>query len=177
MGVELTDKKKFTMTTSTDPIEEKFFSDYAQVRQLTDIDHENDPEEQPYKSLYTARKLLESLQTHEFSKQYPLTKISIDYQLAVNYKLSNEITLAKNTLTKALEDLEEYEKIELKNDKSQMFAATNKTSGRGGKKGVYGDKKNQPIKVNPIISSTALIKTHILQDYAIVLSTEPEKSL
>ena len=28
------DKKKFTMTTSTDPIEEKFFSDYAQVRQL-----------------------------------------------------------------------------------------------------------------------------------------------
>ena len=116
----------------------------------SDIDHENDPEEQPYKSLYTARKLLESLQTHEFSKQYPLTKISIDYQLAVNYKLSNEITLAKNTLTKALEDLEEYEKIELKNDKSQMFAATNKTSGRGGKKGVYGDKKNQPIKVSVV---------------------------
>ena len=65
-------------------------------------------------------------------------------------KLSNEITLAKNTLTKALEDLEAYEKIELKNDKSQMFAATNKASGRGGKKGVYGDKKNQPIKVSVV---------------------------
>ena len=85
-----------------------------QPRFVSDLLTESDPEDNPYKSLYQARESLEKvLLPHSHSKSDTLIKICLTYQLAINHKLCNEISAAKELLEKCLVMLEEYEKVQI----------------------------------------------------------------
>ena len=114
---------------------------YQTIRTLTDYESEQDPAEQPFKSLYEARGLLEKqlIPKLEEKGDCDLAIICAKYQLAVNFKLTNEISDSKRLLEKCLKSL-----------KSEI------------------SKKDENTSLNP---ETSLIEVNILQDLAICNSS------
>ena len=97
------------LTMSEDKKNENFYNYYTQIRVLTDQDSLKDPDEEPYKSLYTARELLKLMLGQICEKDQVLEKICLDYQLAINYRSCNEKTDARKLLELCLATIEGFE--------------------------------------------------------------------
>lgn len=83
------------------------YTDYQQVRVLTDVESDQDPEEEPFKSLYAARAILEKRIIPKLTESDNKLRLTCArYQLGVNLKLTNEISEAKRVLEGCLRDIE-----------------------------------------------------------------------
>lgn len=84
---------------------ERGYSDYKKIRSLTDVDSTKDPENDPFRSMYEARKLLEELlnaireeRKNDSNQILRVLEAALLFQLALNFGACEERPNSKNLL-------------------------------------------------------------------------------